>query len=153
MGRFKIQSETVFDYEREVVWDFATNPNNWGRTYKGSGGMHKDTKFPLELGDTFSEKKPYQFVFQQQDGIGATEDGSSPSSEGFTTIAYRFEEVGEGKTLFVRTLTCEMPRGVGIPDDLLTVCARPDGIEKYHDAIKKELDEKHGRRGGKRDEK
>ena len=29
MGRFEIQSETVFDYEREVVWDFATNPNNW----------------------------------------------------------------------------------------------------------------------------
>ena len=29
MGRFEIQSETVFDYKREVVWDFATNPNNW----------------------------------------------------------------------------------------------------------------------------
>lgn len=29
MGRFEIQSETVFDYEREIVWDFATNPNNW----------------------------------------------------------------------------------------------------------------------------
>jgi hypothetical protein len=38
-----------------------------------------------------------------------------------------------------------MPRGVRIPDDLLTVCARPDGIEGYHDAIKKELDEQHGR--------
>jgi hypothetical protein len=133
--------------------------------------MHKeDTKFPLEFGDTFSEKvslppnsylshwtlirtkKPYQFVFQQQDGIGAKEDGTSEGSQGFTTIAYRFEEVGDGKTLFVRTLTCEMPRGVGIPDDLLTVCARPDGIERYHDAIKKELDEKHGRREEQIDE-
>ena len=133
--------------------------------------MHKPTKHPLEFGDTFSEKvslppntytstwtlirtkKPYQFVFQQQDGIGAKDDGSSEGSQGFTTIAYRFEEVGEGKTLFVRTLTCEMPRGVGIPDDLLTVCARPDGIERYHDAIKKELDETHGRSGEKVDEK
>ena len=33
MGRFEIQSETVFDYEREVVWDFATNPNNWVRLF------------------------------------------------------------------------------------------------------------------------
>lgn len=129
--------------------------------------MHKDAKFPLEFGDTFTEKvslpsniyvskwtlirtkKPYQFFFQQQDGVDATEDGSSEGFEGFTTIAYRFEEVEEGKTLFVRTLTCELPRGVGIPDDLLTVCARPDGIERYHDAIKRELDEKHGRGGEK----
>lgn len=136
-----------------------------GKTYKGSGGMHKTTKFPLEFGDTLSEKvslppnsyiskwrlirtkKPYQFVFQQQDNIGEKEDGTSVGSQGFTTIAYRFEEVGEGKTLFVRTLTCEMSRGVSIPDDLLTVCARPDGIERYHDAIKKELDEKHGQAG------
>jgi hypothetical protein len=127
--------------------------------------MHQTTKHPLEFGDTFTEKvslppnsyiskwtlirtkKPYQFVFQQQDGIGAKEDGSSEGSQGFTTIAYRFEEVGEGKTLFVRTLTCEMPRGVGIPDDLLTVCARPDGIERYHDAIRRELYEVYGRGG------
>lgn len=127
--------------------------------------MHKPTKFPLEFGDTFSEKvslppnsyvskwtlirtkKPYQFVFQQQDNIGEKEDGSREGSQGFTTIAYRFEEAGEGRTLFVRTLTCEMPRGVGIPDDLLTVCARSDGIERYHDAIKKELNEQHGRAG------
>ena len=124
--------------------------------------MHKeDTKFPLSFGDTWTErvslppntylstwtlirtKKPYQFVFQQQDGIGAREDGSSEGSKGFTTIAYRFEEVGQGGCLFVRTLTCELPRGVGIPDDLLTVCARPDRIERYHDAIRKELAEQH----------
>lgn len=132
-----------------------------GKTYAGSGGMHKDTKFPLEFGDEWVEKvslppnnylskwtlirtkKPYQFVFQQQDDIGATEDGSSAGAQGFTTIAYRFEEISGGKTLFVRTLTCELPRGVGIPDDLLTVCCRPDGIERFHDAIKKELDEQH----------
>lgn len=126
--------------------------------------MHKDTKFPLEFGDKWAEKvdlppnkylsewtlirtkKPYQFVFQQQDDVGAKEDGT-PGTQGFTTIVYRFEEASEGRTLFVRTLTCELPRGVGIPDDLLTVCCRPDGIERYHDAIKKELDEQNGRDG------
>ena len=94
--------------------------------------MHKeDTKFPLSFGDTWTErvslppntylstwtlirtKKPYQFVFQQQDGIGAREDGSSEGSKGFTTIAYRFEEVGQGGCLFVRTLTCEPHEGSG----------------------------------------
>jgi hypothetical protein len=82
--------------------------------------MHKeDTKFPLELGDTWTEKvslppntylskrtlirmkKPYQFVFQQQDDIGPEEDGSSPGSQGFTTIAYRFEEIGERARRFL----------------------------------------------------
>jgi hypothetical protein len=76
--------------------------------------MHEeDTKFPLEFGDTWTEKvsippnsylskwtlirskKPYQFAFQQQDDIAPKEDGSSPGSQGFTTIAYRFEEIGE----------------------------------------------------------
>ena len=50
MGRFSVESETVFSHPREVVWDFATNPNNWGRMYKGSGGMANDVKVPLEIG-------------------------------------------------------------------------------------------------------
>lgn len=33
MGRFEIQSETVFNYECEVVWDLATNPNNLVRSF------------------------------------------------------------------------------------------------------------------------
>jgi hypothetical protein len=125
--------------------------------------MQHDTKFPLAFGDKWVERvelppntylsewtlirteKPYQFVFQQQNDIGAKPDGTA-GSKGFTTIAYRFEEISQGHTLFVRTLTCELPRGVGIPDDLLTVCCRPDGIERYHDAIKMELDAEHGRR-------
>lgn len=123
--------------------------------------MHNDTKFPLSFGDTWVERvelppntylstwtlvrteKPYQFVFQQQNDIGIKEDGTG-GSPGFTTIAHRFEDMGKGRTLFVRSLTCEFPRGVGIPDDLLTVCCRPDGIERYHAAIKKELGAQHG---------
>ena len=50
MGRFSITSETAFSQPREVVFDFATNPNNWGRTYKGSGGMNHDVKVPVEHG-------------------------------------------------------------------------------------------------------
>lgn len=67
-------------------------------------------------------------------------DGSG-GIDGITTISYTFEpNIGEGMTLFTRNLTCELPKGVGIPDDLLTVCCRPDGIDRYHEAIKKELD-------------
>lgn len=124
--------------------------------------MHKEVKTPVEFGDVWTEnvdlppntyystwtcirkERPWQFVIQQQNHIAA----KSPNEggfNGFTTISYVFEDVGEGVTLFTRNLTCELPRGVGIPDDLLTVCCRPDGIERYHDAIKKELDEKHGK--------
>ncbi|KAK5168875.1 uncharacterized protein LTR77_006184 [Saxophila tyrrhenica] len=69
------------------------------------------------------------------------EDGTG-GVKGMTTITYTFEDVGEGVTLGTRNLTCELPRGVSLPGDLLTVCCRPNGIERYHDAIKKELDEK-----------
>ncbi|CAK3847221.1 Hypothetical predicted protein [Lecanosticta acicola] len=164
MGRFSITSETAFSHPPEVVYDFAANPNNWGRTYKGSGGMHKDVKVPVEFGDVWTEKvdlppntyystwtcirkeRPWSFVIQQQNHIGATEPDVG-GCDGFTTISYTFEKVGEGVTLFTRNLTCELPRGTAIPDDLLTVsltvCCRPQGIEKYHDSIKDELDQKH----------
>jgi hypothetical protein len=33
---------------------------------------------------------------------------------------------------------------VGIPDDLLTVCCRPDEIDRYHAAVERELDERFG---------
>jgi len=52
--------------------------------------------------------------------------------------------VGQGVTLFTRTLTVELPKGVGMPDDLLTVCARPDGIDRYHGEVEKALDEAFG---------
>lgn len=72
------------------------------------------------------------------------EDGTG-GSKGFATIFYTFEpDAGHGMTLYTRNLTCELPKGVGIPDDLLTVCCRPDGIDRYHAAIEKALNEEFG---------
>jgi hypothetical protein len=87
-------------------------------------------------------EKPWRFAIQQQNDVAMKEDGTG-GVKGITTITYTFEEVGEGITLFTRNLTCELPRGVSIPDDLLTVCCRPSGIEKYHDMIKEELNKNH----------
>lgn len=44
-----ITSETAFSYPREVVFDYACDPNHWGQNYKGSGGMHKEVKVPVEF--------------------------------------------------------------------------------------------------------
>ena len=164
MGKFSITSETAFNYSPEVIFDFVANPENWGRTYKGSGGMKsgQDLTLPLKFGDTWTEKvdlhpntylstrtlitvvRPRKFVFQQVNKVGMKEDGSG-GVDGFTTISYTFEQPGQGVTLFTRNLTCELPKGVGIPDDLLTVCCRPDGIDRYHLAVEKELDKEFGK--------
>ena len=37
-----------------VTSDYACNPNNWGRTYKGSGGMNHNVKVPVEHGISVS---------------------------------------------------------------------------------------------------
>ena len=83
-------------------------------------------------------------MFQQINGIGAHVDGKG-GIDGIATISYTFESPGQGVTLFTRNLTCELAKGVGIPDDLLTVCCRPDGIDRYHASIEKELDKMHGK--------
>lgn len=161
MGRVSVESETAFAHPAEVIYDFVTNPANWGRTYKGSGGVHQDLKLPLQVGDTWEEKvdlppnlyvskwtlitalRPRKWVFQQINDVGKHEDGRAGVG-GITTISYTFENPGQGVTLFTRNLTIELPKGVGIPDDLLTVCCRPDGIGRYHAAIEKELDKEYG---------
>lgn len=162
MGKFSITSETIFAHPAEVIFDFVSNPANWGRTYSGSGGVHEHLSLPLRFGDTWTEKvdlppntyfstwtlitveRPRKFVFQQKNDIGKKADGTG-SIQGFTTISYTFEpNVGHGATLFTRNPNCELPKSVGIPDDLLTVCARSDGIDRYHAAIEKELDKQFG---------
>jgi hypothetical protein len=164
MGKFSITSETAFAHPAEVIFDFVSNPANWGRTYSGSGGVHEHLILPLKFGDTWTEKvslppnmyystwtlitveRPRKFVFQQKNDIARTDEQGTGSVQGFTTISYTFEpDVGQGVTLSTRNLTCELPKGVGIPDDLLTVCCRPDGIDRYHAAVERELDEKFGR--------
>lgn len=162
MGKFTIESETAFAHSPEKVYDFVSNPANWGSTYSGSGGVHQDLRLPLQVSDEWVEKvtlppntysskwrlvhaaRPRKFTFTQVNKIGEKEDGEG-GVEGFCTIEYNIEVVGHGVTLFKRSLTCELPKGVGIPDDLLTVCCRPDGIDKYHSNVEKKLDEEFGR--------
>jgi len=166
MGILSVTSETAFNYPIEVVYDFASNPNNWGKTYKGSGGMADEEevhrKLPLKVGDVWTEKvtlgentyhstwtlitavRPHKWVFQQINGIGNLPDGKG-GVDGITTISYTFSSPGQGVTLFTRNLTCELPKGVDCPDDLLTVMARPGGIDRYHANIEKELDKIHGK--------
>lgn len=104
--------------------------------YEGSSGA--TVKVPLEFGHDWTEKvdlppntyyanwvcirnqRPWSFIMQQQNHVAATAPGEG-GVDGFTTIYYTFEKVGEGVTLFTRTLTCEVPRGVATPDDMLTV--------------------------------
>jgi hypothetical protein len=82
---------------------------------------------------------------QQTNGIGKKGNGSSRGVEGTCTITYPVMEPGEGITLFETTLELEMPRGVSMPDDLLMVCVRPDGIDRYHGDVKAELDKESGK--------
>jgi hypothetical protein len=50
-----ITSETAFSHPAPAIFDFVTDPSNWGKTYKGSGGMHhkqaRDLILPLKFGD------------------------------------------------------------------------------------------------------
>ncbi|KAI1615953.1 hypothetical protein EDD36DRAFT_119120 [Exophiala viscosa] len=167
MGVMSNTSETVITHPREVVYDYASNPTTWGTNYKGSGGMvgedemHKD--LPLKVGHEWTEKvtlgqntyhstwvlitavRPFKWMIQQTNGIGKLPDGSG-GVDGITTITYTFEEAGEGQCLFRRNLSCELPKGVDCADDLLTVMARPGGIDRYHANIQKQLDQAAGKK-------
>ena len=56
-------------------------------------------------------------------------------------MTYTLRPAIDGQTLFSRTLHCELPHGVRIPDELLIARAQPAGIDGYHDAVAKALDE------------
>lgn len=164
MGRNTASASTVLPYSREQVYDFVSNPHNWPRTYKGSGGIQQHLELPLKIGDKWTEKvslakmtyysewtlitaiRPSKFVFEQVNGIGAINEALEGGVAGTTKIEYLFDEVNmtvEGKTekgtLFQRTFSSELPRGVEMPEDLLVVCMRTVGIEGYHDAVAREL--------------
>ena len=163
MGIMTVTSETAFNYPAEVIYDFVSNPENWGRTYKGSGGVREGEKLelPLKVGDEWTEKvnlehntyhskwvlvtavRPKKWIFHQVNKTGAKADGTG-GVDSHCTISYTFSQPGQGVTLFSRTLTCEIQKGDSVPDDLLTVMARPDGIDRYHAEIEKLLDKEHG---------
>ena len=159
MGSFTTESQTVFDHPAEAIYDFVSDPHNWPKTFKGSAGIaDQNLRIPLTVGDSWTEfikvsdrfscrstwtliiaERPRKWVIQQVDRIGEQADGSG-GVDGITTIAYSFEPAGDGRTLFHRSLTCELPRGVRIADELLIARAQPAGIDGYHDAVARELD-------------
>lgn len=157
MGTFGAGAETVFTQTPEAVYDFVANPHNWPRTFEGSAGMASELELPLTVGDTWTEVvtvgdftcrsswrlitavRPSKFVFQQVNGIGAAPDGSG-GVDGITTISYTFTAQPGGGVLFHRSIHCELPRGVKIPDALLLARCHAAHIEGYHDAVARELD-------------
>lgn len=168
MGRNTASASTVLPYSREQVYDFVSNPHNWPLTYKGSGGIQQHLELPLKLGDKWTEKvslanntyysewtlitaiRPSKFVFEQVNGIGAINEALEGGVPGTTKIEYLFDDVNmtvagktEKGTLFQRTFSSELPRGVEMPEDLLVVCMKTVGIEGYHDAVARELAKLH----------
>lgn len=159
MGVMSNTSETIFNYPPEIIYDFVSNPENWGRTYKGSAGVREGEKLslPLKVGDTWTEKvvlgenvyhskwvleiaeRGRKFAFRQINKIGERPDGSG-GVDGFCWITYTFTKAGQGLTLFTRNLTSETDKLVHIEDDLMLAMARPEGIDKYHVEIEKLLD-------------
>jgi len=157
-----VTSETIFNYPPEVIYDFVSNPENWGRTYKGSAGVAQDQKLelPLKVGDTWTEKvvlgdsvyhpiwvleiaeRGRKFSFRQVNKIGVRPGGSG-GVDGYCWITYTFTKAGQGLTLFTRNLTVETEKFVHIEDDLMLAMARPEGIDKYHAEIEKTLDAEH----------
>jgi hypothetical protein len=158
MGSFTTQSETLFDYPPEPIYDFVSDPGNWPKTFKGSAGIADHLAIPLKIGDSWTElisvgdgfqcrstwtlivaERPRKWVIQQVDRIGEQADGTG-GVDGITTITYSFTPIDAGRTVFHRALHCELPRGVRIPDPLLVARAQPAGIDGYHDAVMRELD-------------
>jgi hypothetical protein len=157
MGVFTASGETAFAFPAEEIYDFVSNPNNWPKTFRGSADIDTPLELPLKVGDTWSEvvkvgesftclsewqlitaERPRKWVFQQVDGIGQAPDRTGGLA-GITTISYTFSSPGEGVTLFHRSIHCELPHGVRIPDELLLARAQPANIENYHAAVAREL--------------
>lgn len=158
MGFFTATSSNLINHPAEKIYDFVSNPHNWKRTFKGSEGPDAKLTLPLKVGDTWTElikrsetfscqstwtlitaERPRKWVFQQINGIGEQFDGTG-GVDGITTISYTFEPMGDGQTLFTRTLHCELPHGVRIHDELLVARTQPANIDDYHTAIAAELD-------------
>ena len=164
MGVMTATSSTIFNYPPEIIYDFVSNPSNWGRTYAGSSGLPpgQNLSLPLKVGDIWTEKvalpnntyhpqlifeiadRGRKFAFRQVNNIAAGEDGSG-GVKGYCWITYTFVEAGCGLTLFTRNLTCELEKGVDVPEDLWLAMSRPSGIDKYHEKIKELLDEEMGK--------
>jgi hypothetical protein len=56
MGIVTTSSETAFSQSPEAIYDFATNPANWTKTYPGGPDIRNlPDRLPLQVGDTWDE--------------------------------------------------------------------------------------------------
>lgn len=145
-------SSTTFPYPPEVVYDFVTNPVNWTKTYPGSHYVGNLDDLPLKVGDTWEEAgpdgdqiytwhlaiamRPTLWMFNSVGRLGHSRDGSGGMA-GRITVQYHFTQPGPD-TLFTRTMTIEAYRDAPLPDRLFRV-VNPAYIDRYHDAIAREL--------------
>lgn len=158
MGSFSATSETAFTRPAEQLYDFVSDPENWPKTYSGSAGIEGlPTGRALRFGDTWTEiveigtefsgrfiwcltvaERPWHWEFRSV-GPQATEPDGSGGLAGTTTISYRFSSPGADVTLFRRSITCELPKHLRMPDALLVASAQPAFIDEYHAAVEREL--------------
>ncbi|KAK3080912.1 hypothetical protein LTS18_012017 [Coniosporium uncinatum] len=117
MGRLTVSSSTAFAHPAPRIYDFVSNPANWGKTYKGSAGLadshaHQGLRLPLQIGDTWTEKvclehntyaptwrlatavRGRRFTFTQVNRVGEKGDGSGGVEGAFCEIDYLFVERG-----------------------------------------------------------
>jgi hypothetical protein len=141
MGKFSIASGTAFSHPTEAVFDFVTDPSNWGKPYKRqrrhapqtSNLPHPPPKIRRRMDRArqtpakhlplhpapHNRRPPSQVRLPTAQQHRAKRGWDGRGEKGFCTISYTLEpDVGQGVTLFTRNLTRELPKGVGIPDDL-----------------------------------
>ena len=153
MGIVTTTSETSFAHPAEVVYDFATNPANWPKTYPTSrqvGDMPH--QLPLKVGDIWTEAgpkgelytwqlalatRPKLWVFTSVGKLGHDRAGNG-GLVGRITVQYHFTRPGGEMTLFTRTMTIEAYKDSPLPDELFQI-VNPAIIDQYHAAITREL--------------
>ena len=152
MGIIATSSETTFTQDPETLYDFVTDPNNWPKTYPGSGGIEGIDRLPLQVGDVWSEsgrlgdldcrytwrlvtaERPWRFEFRSVGALAHDPDDHSGGFEGITTISYTFTRSGAGVTLFHRSMTTEVPKH-GRMAPQVVAAHEPFAIDAYHDAV------------------
>jgi hypothetical protein len=154
LGIVTTTSETAFTYPPEVIYDFATNPANWTKTYPGSNYVGNLDVLPLKIGDTWEEggeegdkiftwhlalaARPTLWMFSSVGRLGHRRDGTG-GMEGRITVQYHFTRPGQNITLFTRTMTIEAPKDAPMPDGFFRI-VNPANVDRYHAAIARELD-------------
>ncbi|MDT5091716.1 MAG: hypothetical protein QOH60_1079 [Mycobacterium sp.] len=153
MGIVTTSSENAFTHSAETIYDYVTNPANWGKAYPGNPRNTNIPRIPLQVGDTWDEAHPEQdriftwqlaiamrprlWVFNSIGRLGHDSAGDG-GMEGRMTVEYRFTQPGGDVTLFTRTMTIEAYRDSPMPDGFFRI-VNPARIDEYHAAIAQQL--------------